>query len=161
VTEGLGERARSVADASGLADTGMFFSRLRDASITAGAAIIASVLTLVGAYTTGWFSYASKDEELRVQLVQMAVGILKEPKASGEAQPRNWAIDVMELNTGVKMNDEERKLLVDLGGLKAAPVRYSVRVGDISFVGECQNGTRLVSRFDQNLQPSTVQREPC
>src|SRR5271170_3207386 len=101
---------------------GAVSSALGDATITARAAIIASLLTLTGVYTTGWFSYESKDEEIRVQLVQMAVGILKIPKASGEAQPRSRAIDVMERNTGVKMPDDERTLLVDLGALNGAQI---------------------------------------
>jgi hypothetical protein len=133
--------------------------RARDVTITAAAGIIASILTLAGIYTTGWFNYASKDEELHVQLVEMAVGILKEPKAAGEAQPRNWAIDVMEKNTDVKMLPEERKLLVDLGGLKTAPVNLSP--GGVAFVGVCESGKRIVARFDANSQPTIVHTEPC
>ena len=100
--------------------SGTVASGLKVAFVSAAAAVIGAVLTFAGVYYTGWFNYASKDEELRVKLVQIAVGILAIKKVDGEAQPRNWAIDVMERNTGVKMSDEERRLLVDFGGLKGA-----------------------------------------
>ncbi len=76
--------------------TGTVASGLKFALVSAVAAVIGAGLAFAGVYSTGWFNYASKDEELRVQLVQLAVGILKIPKADGQAQPRNWAIDVME-----------------------------------------------------------------
>jgi hypothetical protein len=153
------ELGQAAPDPAPLAGHDTISSRIRDVSLTAVAGVIASILTLVGVYTTGWFNYASKDDELRVKLVEMAIGILKEPKTAGEAQPRNWAIDVMEKNTGVKMIPEERKLLVDLGGLKTAPV--SVSPGDVYRVGACENGKREIVRYDANLQPVRAESEPC
>ena len=43
-------------------------------------------------------------------------------KSDAAAQPRNWAIDVMELNTGVKIREDERHRLVEEGGLQGVPV---------------------------------------
>jgi hypothetical protein len=86
------------------------------------AAIIGTALTFAGVYSTGWFTRQSKDDELRVELVKIAVGILAIKKGDAAAQPRNWAIDVMELNTGVKMKEDERHRLVEEGGLQGVPL---------------------------------------
>jgi hypothetical protein len=43
-----------------------FVARLKDASITAVATVVVGALTLAGAVATGWFGFASKDEELKV-----------------------------------------------------------------------------------------------
>ena len=52
--------------------TGTIASGLKYALVSAVAAVIGAALTFAGVYSTGWFNYASKDEELRVQLVQLA-----------------------------------------------------------------------------------------
>jgi hypothetical protein len=41
------------------------------------AAAVGGVLALIAAVATGWFSFASKDEELRIHLVEIAIGILR------------------------------------------------------------------------------------
>jgi hypothetical protein len=52
-------------------------------------------LGVVGAaLATGYYGFASKDEELRVHLVELAIGILKADPKEGVAPARSWAIDV-------------------------------------------------------------------
>ena len=75
-------------------------------------AIIASLCTVAVAIATGWFSYASKDEELRVHLVEIALGILRAKPEEDVANARGWAVDVMERNSGVKFKEEDRDQLL-------------------------------------------------
>jgi hypothetical protein len=48
-----------------------------------------------GAVATGWFAFASKDEELRVRLVEIAIGILSADPSKTDLTPaRGWAMDI-------------------------------------------------------------------
>ena len=85
------------------------WARITEASVPA---IIGAVLALAGAYTTGWFNYASKDEELRVHLVEIAIGILRADPKEDVAPARSWAIDVIERNSGVRFQPEDRAALL-------------------------------------------------
>jgi hypothetical protein len=144
-------RSQPLSEGSNGGPTRTIATGLQVALTSAVAAVIGAALTFAGVYYTGWFNYASKDEELRVQLVQIAVGILKIKQEDGEAQPRNWAIDVMEKNTGVKMQDEERKLLVKLGGLKGAPTSAPLGIGNKSSTIEVptSNGNFLSCYYNE------------
>jgi hypothetical protein len=78
--------------------------------------VIGAVLTLFGVYLTGWFAYASKDEELRSHLVEVALGILREdPKGESDdmKKVRVWAIKLIERNSGVEFPKEAIKALTD------------------------------------------------
>jgi hypothetical protein len=50
----------------------------------------------------GWLSFASKDEEVRAHLVEIAIGILRVDLKEDVTPVRAWAIDVIEKNSGVK-----------------------------------------------------------
>jgi hypothetical protein len=54
--------------------------------------------------------------------VKLATSILNISRADGLAQPGNWAIDDMVHYSEVPMDNDERKLLADLGGLQSVPV---------------------------------------
>jgi hypothetical protein len=119
--ESVGDKGQTI-EGRGSGRRSTVASGLKVALISAGAAIVGAAFTFAGVYYTGWFNYASKDEEFRFNLVKLAAGILNIPKADAQAQPRNWPIDVMIHYSGISMNDDERKLLVELGGLKGVPV---------------------------------------
>jgi hypothetical protein len=90
-----------------------FAARLKDASITAIATVLVGALTLAGAVATGWFGFASKDEELKVRLVEIAIGILRADPAKEDIAPaRGWAIEVIERDSGVKFSAEDRAALL-------------------------------------------------
>lgn len=93
-----------------------FATRLRDTSVTAIATVIGAVLALVGVYLTGWFAYASKDEELRYHLVEVSLGILRDdPKGESDdmKKVRVWAIRLIERDSGVQFPAEAVKALTD------------------------------------------------
>ncbi|MGA8583662.1 MAG: hypothetical protein WB715_07470 [Roseiarcus sp.] len=87
-------------------------ARIRNVSVTAIATIIGAVLALVGVYITGWFTYVSKDEELRVHLVEIAIGILRADPKEDVAPARSWAIDIIDLYSGVKFLPQDRAALL-------------------------------------------------
>jgi hypothetical protein len=88
-------------------------SPLRAALVPAVASILGAVVALYGTYLTGWFSYASKDEELRVHLIEVALGILRvDPSERTIAPARGWAIDVIEKNSGVSFSPGDRAELL-------------------------------------------------
>jgi hypothetical protein len=85
-----------------------FVSGLLGALIGAGAVVAAS-----------WFSYASKDEELRVHLVEIAIGILRAEPKEDVASARDWAMDAVDKYSGLRhFTPEERAALTHkpLGG---------------------------------------------
>lgn len=74
--------------------------------------VIGAVGLAVAAFATGWFGYASKNEELHVHLVEIAFGILEADPKQGVSPARGWAIEVIENNSGVKFSDEDRAALL-------------------------------------------------
>jgi hypothetical protein len=81
-----------------------------------GGAVIGIVgaLGVVGAaLATGYYGFASKDEELRVHLVELAIGILKADPKEGVAPARAWAIEVIEKNSGIPFDNDDRAALLN------------------------------------------------
>jgi hypothetical protein len=67
------------------------------------AAAVGGGLALVAAVATGCFSFASKDEELRVHLVEIAMGILRaDPTKEDVAGARGWAMDAIDKYSGLR-----------------------------------------------------------
>jgi hypothetical protein len=65
-------------------------------TLAAFAGIAGAMFGFAAAVATGWFSFASKDDELRVHLVDIAIGILRADPKGDVAPARGWAIDVIE-----------------------------------------------------------------
>ena len=74
--------------------------------------IVGAVGVVGAALATGYFSAASKDEELRVHLVEIAIGILRADPKEDVAPARAWAIEVIEKNSGVKFEAPDRNALL-------------------------------------------------
>jgi hypothetical protein len=76
-------------------------------------AAIGGVLALIAAVATGWFSFASKDEKLRVHLVEIAIGILRaDPSKEDVAAARDWAMDAIDQYSGLRhFTPDERAAL--------------------------------------------------
>jgi hypothetical protein len=81
---------------------------------TFAAGLLGAVLGAVAAVATGWFAYASKDEELRVHLVEIAIGILRaDPTKEDVAPARAWAMDAIDKDSGLRpFTAEERAALL-------------------------------------------------
>jgi hypothetical protein len=76
------------------------------------AGLFGAIIGTVGAVATGWLTYASKGDELRVHLVEIAIGILRADPKEDVAPARAWAIEVIEKNSGVSFKEDDRKALL-------------------------------------------------
>ena len=63
---------------------------------------VGGVFVLLAAVATGWFSFASKDEELRVHLVEIAIGILRADPKEDVSPARGWAMDAIDKYSGLR-----------------------------------------------------------
>ena len=90
--------------------------------IEGGGAVIA-VLALAGVLATALSAYASKDEELKVHLVEIAIGILRaDPTKEDVAPARAWAMDAIDKYSGLRpFTADERAALLHkpIGGAPA------------------------------------------
>jgi hypothetical protein len=89
-----------------------FITRLRDASINAVATVTVAAIALAAAVATGWFGLASKDQELKVHRVEIAIGILRADPKEDVAPARAWALDVIDRYSGVAFSAEDRASLL-------------------------------------------------
>ena len=78
------------------------WKKLQVLSISVAALLIPIVLALVGHLVNSTL----KEKELRLQYVELAVGILKEEPTQETSNLREWAIEVIELNSPVKLPQE-------------------------------------------------------
>jgi hypothetical protein len=100
------------------------------------AAAIGGLLTLATAIAAGWFSFATKDEELRVHLVEIAIGILRADPTKEDVTPaRGWAIEVIEKKSGVNFSQEDRAALLHKPILSKTTFA-NVGGSTVTFVGE-------------------------
>jgi hypothetical protein len=79
-------------------------------------ALVAVLSALIGAGATlgvAYLTFASKDQELKVHLVEIAIGILRaDPKEEDVTPARGWALDVIEKNSGVPFSKADREALL-------------------------------------------------
>jgi hypothetical protein len=69
-------------------------------------------IALIGTLATGFYTYANRNRELDIKLVEIGIGILRaDPKKSGLTAARSWAIQVIEENSGVQFDEEDRQTL--------------------------------------------------
>jgi hypothetical protein len=96
-----------------MADSGTGLSAGWVAALTIVPALVGGLAGFGGAWVTGSFSYASKDEELRVRLVEIAISILEADPSKTDLTPaRGWAMDVIDQKSGVKFSDADRAALL-------------------------------------------------
>jgi len=79
---------------------------------TIGIAIGGAVLGALATITTGAFDYLHKTDELKVHMVEIAIGILHADPKDDVTAARGWALDVIEKNSGVRFSQEDREVLL-------------------------------------------------
>jgi hypothetical protein len=82
------------------------------AVIAANGTIIVALIAGAVGLATGYFAFASKDEELKVHLIELAIGILRADPKEDVAPARAWAIDVIEKKSGVPFSEADRAALL-------------------------------------------------
>ena len=78
-------------------------------------ALVATLSALIGAGATlgvAYFTFASKDQELKVHLVEIAVSILRADPKEDVANARGWALDIIGKNSGVPFSAQDREALL-------------------------------------------------
>ena len=111
------------------------------AVVTADAAVLVALLLLAGLVLATWFSHISKERELRLRMVELAVDILREdPKDANWAKLRGWVVRVIQNSSPVKLTPEEENALKEIrlaavgtatGTSKARGGGNAVRTGDV------------------------------
>ena len=82
----------------------------RDIILALGSAAIGAFSSLAVA----GFGFVNKDRELDIQMLNIALGILREdPKQSKISAAREWAIDVINISAPVQINGDARQQLID------------------------------------------------
>jgi hypothetical protein len=89
-----------------------------------GGGVVLGILALAGVLATALSAYASKDEELRVHLVEIAMGILRaDPTKEDVAGARGWAMDAIDKYSGLRpftANERDALLHKPIGGTPPA-----------------------------------------
>jgi hypothetical protein len=75
--------------------------------------VLVAVLSAVATFGASYLAFASKDQELKVHLVEIAISILRaDPKKEDVAPARGWALDVIAKNSGVPFSEQDREALL-------------------------------------------------
>jgi hypothetical protein len=81
------------------------------------APVLAALFTLLGAviatFITSYYGSLSKDRELNIRLVEIGISILRaDPKKEDISPARQWAIEVIQRNSGVAFSSDDRAALL-------------------------------------------------
>lgn len=77
------------------------------------ATITVAGIAFIGSVVSAFYTYANRNRELDIKLVEIGIGILHaDPKGADLSPARAWAIQVIEDNSKVKFTDADRKSLL-------------------------------------------------
>jgi hypothetical protein len=75
-------------------------------------AVLAAAITGAAGLGVGYLTFASKDQELKVHLVEIAISILRADPKEDVTPARGWAINIIERNSGVPFSPQDREALL-------------------------------------------------
>ena len=84
-------------------------------------------IALIGTLATGFYTYANRNRELDIRLVEIGIGILRaDPKETNLKAARGWAVKVIEDYSKVNFSEADRATLLDKPLLYRSdvPIRY-------------------------------------
>jgi hypothetical protein len=77
------------------------------------ATISVAGIALIGSVVSAFYTYANRNRELDIKLVEIGINILHaDPKGADLTPARAWAIQVIEDNSKVKFTEPDRKSLL-------------------------------------------------
>lgn len=127
------------------------------AALSAFAALMGALAGFGGAVATGWFAFAGKDEELRVRLVEIAIGILEADPSKTDLTPaRGWAMDIIDQKSGVQFSAADRAALLHQP-IVTKGVWYNKSMGNISSA-ELEYLANVFKGFGENGDDSNKKR---
>ena len=71
-------------------------------------AIIVAILTVLSGLFGNWIGLVTKDHELKIRLVEIGIGILRADPKENLTPAREWAIRVIETNSGFDFSSRNR-----------------------------------------------------
>ena len=80
--------------------------------VVAIVAVPSAAIAGAASFGAGYLAFASKDQELKVHLVEIAIGILRADPKEDVTPARGWALDIIEKNSGVPFSEEDRQALL-------------------------------------------------
>jgi hypothetical protein len=112
------------------------------AVVTADATVVVALLIFAGLVLVAWFSHISRERELRLRMVELAVDILREdPKNENWAKLRGWVVRVIQNSSPVKLTPDEENALKEVrlaavgptaGASEARGGDSAVRTGEVT-----------------------------
>jgi hypothetical protein len=76
-------------------------------------ALVSAAIAGAASFGAGYLAFASKDQELKVHLVEIAIGILRADPKEDVAPARGWAMDAIDKDSGLRpFTAEERAALL-------------------------------------------------
>jgi hypothetical protein len=77
------------------------------------ATIAVAGIALIGSVVSAFYTYANRNRELDIKLVEIGIGILRaDPTGANLTPARAWAIQVIEDNSKVKFSNDDRQSLL-------------------------------------------------
>jgi hypothetical protein len=107
------------------------------------ATMVAAGLALIGAAISGFYTYANRNRELDIRLVEIGIGILRaDPKETNLKAARGWAVQVIEDYSKVKFSEADRAALLE------QPLLYRPATAG-TFYDDLDLGSYGISRAEQ------------
>lgn len=100
------------------------------------ATIAVAGIALIGSVVSAFYTYANRNRELDIKLVEIGIGILRaDPTGTNLTPARAWAIQIIEENSKVKFDKADRESLLQkpllfrpaAGTGAATPRRQTIR----------------------------------
>ncbi len=96
---------------------------------------VAGVLgTLLGATVSPVVNYLTNEKQLDVKMLEIGLGILREPPKEDAQAMRAWAIDLIEKSSGRAFNEKQRDLLLHKELAVRSPVTVGLSASEVSAI---------------------------
>lgn len=83
-----------------------------------------AALAFAGSGVSALYTYTSRNRELDIRLVEIGIGVLRaDPKETGIAGARNWAIQVIENSSNIMFSETDKKALLERP-LEVRPINF-------------------------------------
>jgi hypothetical protein len=80
--------------------------------VVAIVAVLSAAIAGAASFGVGYLTFASKDQELKVHLVEIAIGILRADPKEDVNPARGWALDIIAKNSGMPFSQKDREALL-------------------------------------------------
>ena len=75
--------------------------------------VVGVVTAALGAFGASSLEYWTKQREMDIRMVEIAIGILREESNESIRPAREWSVDIVKSHSNVELSDNARRALVD------------------------------------------------